>query len=145
MLMLLPISAYAQQRVSEDRDLFEINLQQWDCVDRFEGTAKTRNGLERDQLKNRGADGVFAFGRRSQWQGGRGPAIESIGKSKYHHPWRSTAREIHPVIKIEPAEAAGSPNPANGGKPGSGGHRCRSLKASDMEIATRYNPPSISF
>ena len=30
-----------------------------------------------------------------------GKIIESIGKNKYHHPWRSTAWEIHPVLKIE--------------------------------------------
>jgi hypothetical protein len=30
-----------------------------------------------------------------------GTTIEAIGKNKYHHPWRSTAWEIHPVLKIE--------------------------------------------
>jgi len=30
-----------------------------------------------------------------------GPRIESVGKNKYHHPWRSTPWEMHPVLKIE--------------------------------------------
>ena len=33
-----------------------------------------------------------------------GTTIEAIGKNKYHHPWRSTAWEIHPVLKIEPVD-----------------------------------------
>ena len=35
-----------------------------------------------------------------------GTTIEAIGKNKYHHPWRSTAWEIHPVLKIEPVDDA---------------------------------------
>jgi hypothetical protein len=30
-----------------------------------------------------------------------GTTIRSIGRNKYHNPWRSTAWEIHPVLKIE--------------------------------------------
>ncbi|MFN2476659.1 MAG: hypothetical protein ABR526_10015 [Chthoniobacterales bacterium] len=30
-----------------------------------------------------------------------GPTIESITPNKYHHPWRLTGWEIHPVFKIE--------------------------------------------
>jgi hypothetical protein len=33
-----------------------------------------------------------------------GTTIRSIGANKYHNPWRATAWEIHPVIKIEPLE-----------------------------------------
>jgi hypothetical protein len=34
-----------------------------------------------------------------------GSTISSIGANKYHQPWRSTAWEIHPAIKIEMLEA----------------------------------------
>jgi hypothetical protein len=46
-------SADAQQRVSEDRDLLEIDLTGWDCLDRPGGTAKTDDGAERNAGKNR--------------------------------------------------------------------------------------------
>lgn len=37
-----------------------------------------------------------------------GATIRSIGRNLYHNPWRATAWEIHPVIKIERADAAPS-------------------------------------
>lgn len=37
-----------------------------------------------------------------------GTSIKTIGRSKYHNPWRSTAWEIHPVLKIEKLDGAGS-------------------------------------
>lgn len=41
-----------------------------------------------------------------------GTTIRSIGRNRYHNPWRATAWEIHPVIKIERADAAATvPNP----------------------------------
>jgi hypothetical protein len=33
-----------------------------------------------------------------------GSTIEYFSKNGFHHPWRSTAWEIHPVIKIEAIE-----------------------------------------
>jgi hypothetical protein len=35
-----------------------------------------------------------------------GTTIRTIGANKYHQPWRSTAWEIHPAIKLEALEAA---------------------------------------
>lgn len=35
-----------------------------------------------------------------------GTTIRSIGANKYHQPWRSTAWEIHPAIKVEVLDAA---------------------------------------
>lgn len=34
-----------------------------------------------------------------------GSTISSIGANKYHQPWRSTAWEIHPAIKVEALDA----------------------------------------
>jgi len=42
-----------------------------------------------------------------------GTTIRSIAHNRYHNPWRATAWEIHPVIKIERADAAAPvPGPA---------------------------------
>lgn len=35
-----------------------------------------------------------------------GATIQRTGRNKYHQPWRSTAWEIHPVLKIERADGA---------------------------------------
>jgi hypothetical protein len=35
-----------------------------------------------------------------------GTTIRTIGANKYHQPWRSTAWEIHPAIKVEALDAA---------------------------------------
>ena len=43
----------ARPKISEDRELKEIDLKMWDCRDRPEGTAKTPDGVERNGLKNR--------------------------------------------------------------------------------------------
>jgi hypothetical protein len=36
-----------------------------------------------------------------------GDTVKSIGANKYHHPWRSTAWEIHPIAKIEVLDSTG--------------------------------------
>ncbi len=46
-----PVSA-ERPRISEDRELKEIDLAGWDCRDRLEGTAKTPDAIERNRLKN---------------------------------------------------------------------------------------------
>src|SRR5262249_53937163 len=33
-----------------------------------------------------------------------GPKVKLIGDDKFHHPWRATAWEVHPVLKVETAE-----------------------------------------
>ena len=43
----------AQRRISEDRDLIEIDLTGWDCLQQQGGSAKTPDGVERNQKKNR--------------------------------------------------------------------------------------------
>ena len=30
-----------------------------------------------------------------------GPKVKLIGSDKFHHPWRATAWEIHPILKVE--------------------------------------------
>jgi len=40
-------------KISDDRDLKEISLTGWDCLDKAGGTAKTPDSIERNTLKNR--------------------------------------------------------------------------------------------
>ncbi|MDQ3415078.1 MAG: hypothetical protein M3480_08965 [Verrucomicrobiota bacterium] len=52
-LLAGPLCVGQRPRISEDRELKELDLGAWDCRDRLEGTAKTPDGLERNRLKNR--------------------------------------------------------------------------------------------
>ena len=48
--------AYAERpRISEDRELLDVDLATWNCLNRLEGTAKTPDGIERNRMKNRSA------------------------------------------------------------------------------------------
>jgi hypothetical protein len=52
---------YAQRpppRISDDRDLKEIDLTGWDCLNKPGGSAKTPDGVERNTLKNRSATDI---------------------------------------------------------------------------------------
>jgi hypothetical protein len=55
-LLLFSSSVNAQKReISQDRDLKELDLKKWDCLNRLEGSAKTPDGVERNRLKSRSA------------------------------------------------------------------------------------------
>ncbi|MGI8957181.1 MAG: hypothetical protein ACR2II_09750 [Chthoniobacterales bacterium] len=51
-LLLAAVVSAERPRISEDRELKEIDLTGWDCRDRLEGTAKTFDAIERNRLKN---------------------------------------------------------------------------------------------
>ena len=73
----------AVSAVAQLPELRDLDLTGWDCLSKLEAAAKTQDGKERNVQKNRSA-------------------IELTGiKEGYHHPWRSTAWESHPVMKIE--------------------------------------------
>ncbi|HEY3663426.1 MAG TPA: hypothetical protein VGL24_09770 [Chthoniobacterales bacterium] len=52
-LLTATVVSAERPRISEDRELKEIDLAGWDCRDRLEGTAKTPDAIERNRLKNR--------------------------------------------------------------------------------------------
>ncbi|MDB6146494.1 MAG: hypothetical protein JWO45_158 [Spartobacteria bacterium] len=52
-LSLAPAAAGGPPRLSDDRELKEIDLAGWNCLTRPEGSAKTPDGQERNRLKNR--------------------------------------------------------------------------------------------
>ena len=49
------VAARPAFQISDDRELKEIDLTGWDCLNRLEGSAKTPDGVERNRLKNRSA------------------------------------------------------------------------------------------
>ena len=53
LLCAVPEALHAQ-RVSDDKDLIELDLTKWDCRDQASGDAKTQDGVERNIGKNRG-------------------------------------------------------------------------------------------
>ena len=48
LMMLVGRCADAQPRISDDRDLTEIDLSTWSCRDQLGGSAKTGDGVERN-------------------------------------------------------------------------------------------------
>jgi hypothetical protein len=57
-LVFAVVEARTPFGISDDRDLKEIDLRAWDCLNKLEGTAKTPDGVERNRLKNRSASAV---------------------------------------------------------------------------------------
>src|SRR5438552_11247848 len=45
LLFFATSSTYAAQQISDDRDLKEINLSAWDCLNKPGGTARTPDGI----------------------------------------------------------------------------------------------------
>ncbi len=81
LLLALPISIHAQKReLSQDRDLKELDLSKWDCLKKLEGTAKTPDGAERNQLKNRSAPAEIPA---------KIPKLDFLGFQKYVGDWDS--------------------------------------------------------
>lgn len=58
-VVLSLIAARPPFQISDDRELKEIDLSSWDCLNRLEGSAKTGDGVERNRLKNRSAPDVI--------------------------------------------------------------------------------------
>lgn len=80
----MPVSIHAQKReLSQDRDLKELNLKQWDCLNRLEGTAKTPDGAERNRLKNRSAPAEIPA---------KIPKLDFIGFQKFVGDWDSQTK-----------------------------------------------------
>ncbi len=68
--LFLATGIFAEHRLSEDRDLLDVDLSGWNCADKLEGTAKTPDGIERNRLKNRSA---------GELAGAKVQALDTIG------------------------------------------------------------------
>ena len=90
--------AYQPTPVAQLPELRELELTGWDCLQKPEGAAKTEDGKERNVQKNRSAIELTGTNKADT---DVGSFIGWFSKEGYHHPWRSTASEIHPVMKIE--------------------------------------------
>jgi hypothetical protein len=55
-LTLLLALASSVTSGAEDLELRDLDVADWDCLDRAKGTAETRDGIERNRMKNRPPD-----------------------------------------------------------------------------------------
>jgi hypothetical protein len=96
LLLALPISIHGQKReLSQDRDLKELDLSHWDCLNRLDGTAKTPDGAERNRLKNRSAPAEIPA---------KIPKLDFDGFQKFVGDWDNQTKnkrrkEINPAQK----------------------------------------------
>jgi len=60
-LLLGSLRDQGKPKLSEDRDLKEIDLTSWDCLNKLEGSARSPDGVERNRLKNRSATDIAAL------------------------------------------------------------------------------------
>lgn len=60
-LLLGALRGQGKPKLSEDRELKEIDLTSWNCLNKLEGSARTPDGVERNRLKNRSAIDIAAL------------------------------------------------------------------------------------
>jgi hypothetical protein len=59
-LALLVVIASSVTSGAEDLELRDLDVADWACLDRAEGTAKTVDGMERNRMKNRSPENQTA-------------------------------------------------------------------------------------